>query len=74
MDKNIVDRDVICPYYKGSDRDHIKCEGIMPNTSMTIGFGNRREKALYLKLKCCSNVNTCAICKILNKKYGVDRV
>lgn len=74
MDKNIIDRSAICPYYKASDKDHIKCEGIMDNTSMTIGFGNRKDKAIYFSKYCCLKMNNCAICKILNKKYGVEYV
>ena len=72
--KNIIDRDVKCPYYKCSDGAVIKCEGYIPNTALRISFGNKVDKQVYIRSFCMHDMNKCEICQILNKKYGVQHV
>jgi hypothetical protein len=72
--KSIIDRDIKCPYYKCSDQVHIKCEGIIPNTSIVINFGNRTDKSVYSRSFCENKMNECKVCQILNKKWGVEFV
>lgn len=70
----IYDRDAKCPYYKGSDGVHIKCEGLIPNTSIMLSFGNRTDKGIYFRNYCACDMNKCEVCKILNRRYGVSNV
>lgn len=71
---NDLAKNIKCPYYKTSDPVRIKCEGILPNTTIMINFGNRTDKQRYTSKYCIRDMNKCEVCKILNKKYGVDYV
>lgn len=72
--KNIIDRDVLCPYYKCSEQVFIKCEGLIPNTSIVLNFGNKTDKQVYSRSFCQNKMNDCEICQLLNRKYGVEHV
>lgn len=60
---------VRCPFYleKQSDKNRIKCEGVMVGTSTQLTF--REDKKWYLRGFCCSNYEKCRIFKMLNAKY-----
>lgn len=65
---------IVCPFYKHSDSNHIKCEGFCPGTSITINFSNPQSENGYKDRYCRSMIqyHDCPICEILEEKYADD--
>jgi hypothetical protein len=62
----------VCPFYRRTDANHIRCEGIENRSNITLVFEDPNQREAYLYRFCC-NMNQykrCLICETLNRKYG----
>lgn len=60
-----------CPYYKKETQQVIYCEGLLPDTSIHLAFGNAKECAEYKGSTCRGNHNKCPIFKMMEEFYGL---
>lgn len=66
---NYVDTNVICPYYKKTDRQVIFCEGVEENASIRMSFSSNSQKNDYMKEKCMKCWGKCLWADALNRKW-----
>lgn len=60
----------ICPYYKGSTRYRIKCQGLYEGTEITTQFETEANKRTHSKMLCETfNYKLCIYAKKLEEKY-----
>ena len=65
---------IVCPFYKCSDSNHIKCEGLESGNTITLNFGDPKDESAY-KNRYCRNMiryHDCRICGILEEKWADD--
>ena len=62
---------VLCPFYKDCLRgtQSIKCEGVEPNSTIHLAFGNKVHLSLYMDKYCCKDYKSCRVAEMLFKKY-----
>ncbi len=63
------DVDAKCPFYKRSNKNSISCEGIVSNSSLTIGYVSPKEKATQKRVFCNDRYQNCEIYQMLMQKY-----
>ncbi len=68
-----IDADVVCPYYKASQPNRIRCEGVEAKSNINLTFEDTKKQAEYMGVYCTNihNYYKCLICYTLNRKYGV---
>ena len=54
---------VECPFYRGQDRQYIRCEGLTRRGSLTLRFARAVEKKKWLETY-CEDVHRCEGCVI----------
>lgn len=69
QDKTYQSRYVLCPFYKADSKHALKCEGIVPRSSINITFDTDKKKSNYMKKMCCVDYKECRIAQALYKKY-----
>jgi hypothetical protein len=69
-----IDADVVCPYYKASQPNRIRCEGVAARSNINLTFEDTKKQEEYMTGYCCDirNYYKCLICETLNRKYGVN--
>lgn len=61
---------VICPYYFGSDKITISCEGMSKREQNIRKFASKSYKKRHFEQYCCSyDYKECFLAKIIEKKY-----
>lgn len=48
-----IDKDVACPFYKGTCHQSIRCEGVTAETTTQINFADRAARDGYMATCCC---------------------
>ena len=68
---NLYDRDVFCPFYKGTERDRtIKCEGPYDRTVVRMTLNGKRRFDAHRHAYCNSReCEKCRIYQCVMKKY-----
>lgn len=63
---------VVCPFYRGSDSNRIRCEGLTEKNTINLVFEDSNKQKDYKKEYCCDidNYQNCMICCMLERKYG----
>jgi|GEM_PF-6309249 len=56
-----------CPFYKKETQYEVLCNGVEPNTSIHLAFGNFTECSVYKKRHCRQDHEACEIYKMLEK-------
>ncbi len=61
----------VCPFYNCETNALIICEGVEPNTTIHIAFGNQRRKKQYCEEYCynCKKYNKCRVARMLEEKW-----
>lgn len=64
------DVNAICPYFQGSEKKKISCEGITDGCKTTLEFRSGKERNQHRELFCNSKYRNCEIYKMLEEKYA----
>ena len=67
MPKHPVRISAKCPFYKGEQGIYIFCEGIAPDVSLRLAFGNGAKA--YREACCCKDWRSCIVAQMLERKY-----
>ena len=68
------DGDVVCPFFKWADRNHVACEGVCQGNTTSLVFGDPNTKKKYMD-DYCTNIDgykDCCVCEMLMEKYADD--
>lgn len=61
---------VICPFYGGTDKKYISCEGFLPGTKLKTEFRRNDKKEIYMEGHCKTfSYQRCAMYKFIEQKY-----
>jgi hypothetical protein len=63
IEKTWQDKFVKCPYYQGTDKNKIVCEGFVEHTRLAFIFTNDSDRRHYLE-GICSGIKGCTVCPI----------
>lgn len=70
------DARAICPFYKYDDNVDVKtfqrviCEGLVPDSTITLWFNDKRDRNIQVKTFCCEWFDRCEIYRMLmDSKY-----
>ena len=66
------DAEIECPYYRDREKQFIKCEGPVKDSSLKLTFATPQQLMDYRKEYCRSCWKTCLIAGMLNRKWGYD--
>lgn len=71
MSKGKMEHMIQCPFYKIHDDRNIRCEGIVPNSSIQTIFRGKNRKRDYFYEFCCDakRWEDCAIAEKIKEKY-----
>jgi len=65
-----TDTTALCPFYKASENQKIRCEGVIPEAiSATTMFKNNTDRDAILEQCCNNNYKLCPMYWAINKKY-----
>lgn len=57
-----------CPYFLGSKKTKITCEGIAEGCVTSLEFSTEDKKKLHRKIFCNNKYQNCEICRMLDEK------
>lgn len=60
---------VKCPFFKGEEKNKIRCEGVQEGASCIQQYRKMEQKEKWMGRYCCENYKNCRIYKMLEKKY-----
>lgn len=66
--------DIKCPFYLAQQEAAVKCEGIIPDTSIRNIFKNNVDKNFHMRVWCAENFAECECYKAINQKYTEEGV
>ena len=71
MERSYRAADVICPFYRDDDcRQHkIRCEGLIPGSSLTHYFRKKADFDMHMSGFCCQSYAMCEVARMLLEKY-----
>lgn len=61
-----------CPYFVGSKKTKISCEGITEESVILLEFFNNEKKNRHREIFCDNKYQNCEICRMLNEKNEDD--
>lgn len=67
--RQYVAKSTVCPFYKREDQQMIICDGISPNSSTHVAFGNASECLKYKQKYCRDECTECEIYRMLEVVY-----
>lgn len=69
MPKVYDDVDAKCPYFLGSDKHKIVCEGVTDGSRTVLEFDTKKLRNTHRELFCNSRYQNCEVCRMLEDKY-----
>lgn len=64
---------VKCPFYKHDDGCRkIVCEGLVPNSNLTLSYGRKQDYLIQMETFCCGSYQKCEVHQALMTKYEED--
>lgn len=64
--------DVKCPYFVGSKRTKITCEGITDDSVILLEFFNLEKRNQHKDIFCKNHYQNCEVCRMLDEKHEDD--
>lgn len=69
-----ISKSALCPFYKREDQQMIICDGVYPNSSTHLAFGNASECLEYKRKHCRKDYNECEIYSMLEVVHYDEQV
>lgn len=67
---NLYDREVFCPFYKGTRKYTIICEGPYKGTTFHLVLRGKERMLMHLQIYCCGKgCEKCLVYRAANHKY-----
>ena len=70
MPTSYDDVDVKCPFFKGSDKRKVMCEGITDDCIIKLIFFSELKRNCHHSIFCCEHFTKCEIYRMLEGKYA----
>ncbi len=61
-----------CPYFRGSKKTKISCEGITDDNVILLEFFTNEKKQQHRQIFCDNKYQNCEVCRMLDEKNEVD--
>lgn len=72
MSTDYKEVDVKCPYFRSMSKYCVRCEGIIPESTVEHHFRNVEDKDFHLDGWCCDKFEYCESYEAINKNYEGD--
>ena len=63
---------ILCPYYKGEEKQMIFCEGVQEGSAIHLAFDTNSNLRDYKNHYCRGCYNKCLLAGMQNRKWGYD--
>ena len=69
-----IDKNVICPCYKGGGSLKVRCEGVVDGCSTHLVFSTGKQKKEHMEYRCKSmwGYLKCHVYKAVAKRWGAE--
>lgn len=61
------DVDAICPFFRGSDKRKVICDGITDRCTTSLMFSTKEERNLHRRVFCNAKYKYCEVYQMLEK-------
>ena len=58
-----------CPFFISSGKKSIKCEGVVDDSVIDMGFSSETQRNIFREKYCNSNYQDCVVHRMLEEKY-----
>lgn len=69
FEKKVDPKWIKCPFYKEQDDYRIRCEGLVPNSSIILAFETKASKVEWRAKYCYCDYERCKVYFLDNNKY-----
>lgn len=68
MPTNYDDVNAKCPYFVGSKKTNITCEGLTEDSVVILHFNTNEKKQQHRNIFCDNKYHNCEVCRMLDEK------